>query len=136
MYNTTIKKLIEELSTIQALETSIAEGYPDILDGIEFTEDYGVDFRQTLELEEQDFYINIKKIDEKTKNIKNYAVGLISRDKIINQLRHDDEDHHNSKKQVKEANPPHHKHEGKKERIKGSSGTLSDLIRDFKNILD
>jgi len=136
MYNTTLKTLVEKLATINKLEEVINKDYSSILNSIEIAEDYGVDFRHTLEMDDEDFYINVKKIDEKTKRIKNYAVGINSRSKKINQLRHDDEDHHNDKKQVKEVNPPHHKHLGKDEIVKGFSGNVNDMIQNFKNILD
>lgn len=136
MYNSNIKKLIKKLSTIEKLEGPINDSYSEILEGIQLAEDYDIDFRHTLELDEDDFFINIKEIDEKTKNIKNYAVGLNCKLKAVNKLRHDDENHHNDKEVVKKESPPHHKHEGKNERVKGSSGDIDDLIDDFKKILD
>ena len=136
MYNSNIKTLIAKLKAIEKLNEPINNSYSDIINNIELAEDYNIDFRHTLELNDEDFYINIKKIDEKTKLIKNYAVGIANRIKKTNKLRHDDEDHHNNKKTVKEMNPPHHKHEGDKERVKGISGNINDLINGYKDILN
>lgn len=136
MYESNIKKLITKLSTINKLEDPINNSYQEILEGIEIAEDYDIDFTFTLSLTEDDFFINIKEIDEKSKNIRKYAIGLKDRKKVINKLRHDDVNHHNDNANVKKFNPPHHKHEGEEEIVKGFSGNIDDLVEDFKNILD
>jgi len=136
MYNSNINTLIKKLESIDKLKEPISTTYSSILDNIMLAEDYNIDFRHTLELANEDFYINIKEIDKKTKLIKNYAVGINNRISKINKLRHDDENHHNNKKVVKNMNPPNHKHEGSKETVKGFSGNIDDLINDYKNILN
>lgn len=134
MYKSNIKRLINKLSTIEQLEQPIVDTYDIILEGIENAEDYSIDFRHTLKLEKEDVYINIEEIDKKTKMIKQYALGIKDRIKRINKLRHDNKNHHNEKKIVKGMNPPHHKHIGKDETLKGFSGNIDDLVDDFKNI--
>ncbi len=135
MYSSNIKTLINKLEKIGKLREPISATYLDIINNIEIAQCYDMDFRHTLKLDDEDFFINKKAIDKKTKLIRSYAVGINDRNTKANRLRHDDEDHHDDKKSVKEINPPHHKHKGSEEMVRGFSGDIDDLINDYKNIL-
>ncbi|MDS1315806.1 toxin-antitoxin system TumE family protein [Aliarcobacter butzleri] len=81
---------------------------------------------------EYDLYFRIGKIDEYTKLIREYALGVQDRRNKKNIIRFDDADHHNDKSKVNGINPPHHKHHGKHERVEGCSGDLKDIVKELK----
>lgn len=128
--------VINSLGEISSLSTSVAYDYSEMSDKIELSEDFGVEFRHMFEIENNHVYCNIDEVDIDTKLIKKYAIGVTCSQTKNNHIRYDDSPGHNHMSTVKNANPPHHKHIGKNERIEGFSGELSDVIKGIEKILE
>lgn len=133
MYNKKIQDLVNALAAIEELSELIGMKYSDYEDAISLVNDGLLDeFADTICLKEDyNFFIRVGEIDEYTKLIKEYALGLQDRRSKKNIIRFDDADHHNDKSKVNGINPPHHKHHGKNERVEGCSGELKDIIKEL-----
>lgn len=135
MQDSNIEDVVHAFMEIDAFAKSIATNYEEIKDSIEALKDGLIDefrFSDTLE-DMRWFYINIQKIDEITKQVREYAVG-VSDEKKDNIVRYDNKPHHNDIKSVKENNPPHHKHIGKDEDVYGFDGKLETMKKELERI--
>ena len=140
MEHTSLQELIHKCMEQESLADELSNKYDIIQDNITLTNDDILDeLRVTVLSENFNFYINIDEIDQQTKNIKKYALGLTNpQEDEINVIRYDNEPHHNDKPSVKKQNPPHHKHIGREQRVLGSSGNIDEILdgiaREIENL--
>ena len=130
MEHTSLQELIHKCMEQESLADELSNKYDTIQDNITLINDDILDeLRVTVLSENFNFYINIDEIDQQTKSIKKYALGVTNpQENEANVIRYDNEPHHNNKPSVKKQNPPHHKHLGKEQRVLGSSGSIDEIL--------
>lgn len=125
MNESTIKDLIHKLMDIDCLSENIATNYADISDKADIAETLPTLFKETLDIFNQSFYIQVHETFEDTKKIKFYAVGIEEQGKNILRYDNRDDNHPNL------THPPHHKHIGETERVKSFDGNIDTLIKEL-----
>ena len=130
MEQTSLQELIHRCMEQESLAAGLSNKYDTIQNNITLINDDILDeLRVTVLSENFNFYINIDEIDQQTKNIRKYALGVTNpQENEANVIRYDNEPHHNDKPSVKTQNPPHHKHLANEQRVVGSSGNIEEIL--------
>lgn len=125
--STRIDELIHKLMEIDVLGQAYTPNYSEIMDEIDFAEDVGAAFRNTVEINGHDVYVHIHEIEEDTRHIRAYAVGIQKEGNNV--VRYDNRDHHDGL-----THAPHHKHIGEDEKVFNYDGNVDTMIKELEEI--
>ena len=126
MNNTTITELYHKIMELEQFSEPLTVTYEEDQDDIDMSEELG-SYKKTIRIQKKlDVYIQVHEFDDK-QHMKSYAVGVEEEKK--NHIRFDNRDHHDGL-----ANPPHHKHIDKSERVEDFSGEVNDLVQQLDAI--
>lgn len=119
---------MHELMRLKELSGPYSETYEEMQDEIDVSEDLGIAFRKTVDIKGHDIYVHIHELEEETKHIMKYAVGIEKEGK--NFVRYDNaKDHHDGL-----IYDPHHKHIGHDETVADFDGKIDTLIKELEEI--
>lgn len=122
-----ITELYHKLMEIDALSETLANDYEHIIEEIEISEEMNELFRKTFDFNGHDIYMQIHEIEEETKHIRVYAVGIQKDGENV--ARYDNRDHHQGL-----TNPPNHKHIGADEKVFDFDGRIDTLVQELSEI--
>lgn len=114
-----------EIDTIAQAYTTT---YEETMDEVSISEDFSIAFRKTVDINGHDVYVHIHELEEETKHIKKYAIGIEKDGK--NMVRYDNaKDHHDGL-----VYDPHHQHIGEDEKVFDFDGRLNTLVNELEEI--
>lgn len=112
---------------LNPISEKLAPIYGDVIDKAEMAHELQTLFKETLDIDNKDFYVQVHETHIDTKKIKFYAVGIEEQGKNIVRYDNRDDKHSNL------THPPHHKHIGKDEKVKSFDGNIDTLIKELED---